>query len=210
MKKILLSLLLLVAIGASAREKRDDSKYLKGAVPEVNGIVTFTKSFSVPGKTEAELRKAMREFIEKLVDESIPAPGNYARMMEDENSDDITARVCEWMIFKKKAFNLDRTRFRYQINASIDGQRITLTITNITYYYNEDMETMNGEIYKAETWISDKEALNKAQTKLYPKSDKFRRKTVDRAEEIFNDAIEIFEEEEEVPVKPVRKNVIED
>lgn len=210
MKKILLSLLLLVAIGASAREKRDDSKYLKGAVPEVNGIVTFTKSFSVPGKTEAELRKAMREFIEKLVDESIPAPGNYARMMEDENSDDITARVCEWMIFKKKAFNLDRTRFRYQINASIDGQRITLTITNITYYYNEDMETMNGEIYKAETWISDKEALNKAKTKLYPKSDKFRRKTVDRAEEIFNDAIEIFEEEEEVPVKPVRKNVIED
>ena len=134
MKKILLSLLLLVAIGASAREKRDDSKYLKGAVPEVNGIVTFTKSFSVPGKTEAELRKAMREFIEELVDESIPAPGNYARMMEDENSDDITARVCEWMIFKKKAFNLDRTRFRYQIKASIDGQRITLTITNITYY----------------------------------------------------------------------------
>ena len=156
------------------------------------------------------MRKAMREFIEELVDESIPAPGNYARMMEDENSDDITARVCEWMIFKKKAFNLDRTRFRYQIKASIDGQRITLTITNITYYYNEDMETMNGEIYKAETWISDKEALNKAQTKLYPKSDKFRRKTVDRAEEIFNDAIEIFEEKEEVPVKPVRKNVIED
>ena len=115
------------------------------------------------------------------------------------------------MIFKKKPLNLDRTRFRYQIAAKVEGQRITITISNISYYYNEDMETMNGMIFKAEEWISDKEALNKAKTKLYPKSGKFRRKTVDRAEEIFDEAMDLFEAKEQaVPMKPVRKSVVEE
>lgn len=208
MKKLLFCMMLFVAVGATAKEKRDDSKYLKGAVPEENGMVTFTKSFSVPSKTEAEIQAAMNQFVKQLVETSIPAPGNYARVIEDTPAN-ITARVCEWMVFKKKAFNLDRTRFRYQIEVATSGHRITMKITNISYYYNEDMETQNGIIFKAEEWISDEEALNKAQTKLYPKSGKFRRKTVDRAEAIFNAAMESFEEKEETkPVMPRKKNVV--
>ena len=206
-------MMLIAAIGATAKEKKDDSKYLKGAVPEVNGMVTFSKSFSVPGKTEAELRDVMNDFVNKLVENSIPAPGNYARMMEEEGSNDITARVCEWLVFTKKVFNLDRARFRYQIKVSVTGQRITMTVDHISYYYNEDMETNNGEIFKAEEWISDKEALNKKQTKLYPISGKFRRKTVDRMEELFDTAMDAFEVEEPKkvePVKPKRKTVVEE
>ncbi|MBO4613395.1 MAG: DUF4468 domain-containing protein [Bacteroidaceae bacterium] len=213
MKKLLLCMMLIAAIGATAKEKKDDSKYLKGAVPEVNGMVTFSKSFSVPGKTEAELRDVMNDFVNKLVENSIPAPGNYARMMEEEGSNDITARVCEWLVFTKKVFNLDRARFRYQIKVSVTGQHITMTVDHISYYYNEDMETNNGEIFKAEEWISDKEALNKKQTKLYPISGKFRRKTVDRMEELFDTAMDTFEVEEPKkvePVKPKRKTVVEE
>ena len=201
---------MLLSLNVNAENAVDNSKYLKGAVPEENGIVTFKKSFSVPGKSEAELRETMRQYVNQLVDNSIPAPGNYARIMEDSEAG-ITARVCEWMVFKKKPFNLDRTRFRYQITANVSGQRITISISNITYYYNEDMETMNGMIFKAEEWISDKEALNKTQTKLYPKSGKFRCKTVDRAEEIFDEAMDLFEaKKQEVPMKPVRKSVVEE
>ena len=210
MKTLFLSLLMLLSLNAKAATAVNDSKYLAGAVPEENGIVTFKKSFSVPSKTEAELQETMRQYINQLVDNSIPAPGNYARIMEDSEAG-ITARVCEWMIFKKKPFNLDRTRFRYQITAKVSGQRITISISNITYYYNEDMETMNGIIFKAEEWISDKEALNKAKTKLYPKSGKFRCKTIDRAEEIFDEAMDLFEAKEQaVPTKPVRKSVVEE
>ena len=201
---------MLLSLNVNAATAVDDSKYLAGAVPEENGIVTFKKSFSVLGKSETELREAMRLYVNQLVNNSIPAPGNYARIMEDDETG-ITARVCEWMIFKKKPLNLDRTRFRYQIAAKVEGQRITITISNISYYYNEDMETMNGMIFKAEEWISDKEALNKAKTKLYPKSGKFRRKTVDRAEEIFDEAMDLFEAKEQaVPMKPVRKSVVEE
>ncbi len=205
MKKIILSALMLVAISASAK---DDSKYLAGAVPEQDGIVTFTKSFSVQGKSQQEVSAIMSRFIGKLVDESIPAPGNYARIM-GENQDSIVARVCEWMVFKKKPLYLDRTRVRYQIKAITSGNKVTLSISNINYYYSEDMDGNNGMIFKAEEWISDKEALNKDKTKLYPKSGKFRRKTVDRVEEIFDAAMDAFETPASVPAKKIRVAVRE-
>ena len=90
------------------------------------------------------------------------------------------------MIFKKKPFSLDRTRFRYQISAEMDGKEVKLKVSQISFYYNEDMAGENGVTYKAEEWISDKEAVNKSGTKLYPRSGKFRIKTIDRVEEIFN------------------------
>lgn len=209
MRKLFLCIMLCIAIAATAKEKRDDSKYLAGAVPEVNGMVTFQKSFSVPGKSAQEVASAMRAFVNSLVEKSIPAPGNFARVME-EGEDGIVARVCEWMVFTKKFWNLDRTRFRYQIEVKTNGTRVEMTIHQLTYYYG-DMEGEGGQIFKAEEWISDKEALNKAQTKLYPKSGKFRRKTIDRMEQIFDDAMDLFEKEEEAePAKPARKAVVED
>lgn len=42
-----------------------------------------------------------------------------------------------------------------------------------------------SETYLAEKWITDKEAVNKKHTRLYPISGKFRRKTIDRKDEIF-------------------------
>ena len=209
MKKIVLSLMLLFAVSAMVKAATDDSKYLAGAVPEENGIVTFRKSFTVQGKSVQEISETMKSLVNDLVENSIPAPGNYARVMED-NENGIVARVCEWLVFKKKALNLDRARFRYQIKVGLEGNRVTITVTNLTYYYGEDMEGENGVLFKAEEWISDKEALNKAQTKLYPKSGKFRRKTVDRMEEIFDQAMDAFDIPENVPMRKVRRGVVEE
>lgn len=207
MKKLILSILMLATLTANAK---DDTKYLAGAVPEVNGIVTFKKSFSVKGKSAQEIQEIMQTFVAGMVNNSIPAPGQYARVME-ANADSTVARVCEWLEFKRKPLYLDRTRMRYQIKVLTAKERVTIVISNITYYYGEDMEGDKGVIYKAEEWISDKEALNKKQTKLYPRSGKFRRKTVDRVEEIFEAAMDAFEEKEEaVPTKKVRKGVVED
>ena len=50
----------------------------------------------------------------------------------------------------------------------------------------------NGVNYRAEEWITDKEAVNKKGTKLYPKSGKFRRLTVDRVEAIFAGFMDAF------------------
>ena len=114
---------------------------------------------------------------------------------EDPANGTITARFEEWLVFKKKILYLDRTRFNYLLNVTCSDGKCKMIITQISYYYREDMDGQNGETYKAEEWISDKEAINKAGTKLYPISGKFRRKTVDRVESIFKQAREEFEKE---------------
>ena len=38
-------------------------KYLKGAVPEVNGKVTFTKTFDAPGKTAFQIYNILGKYL---------------------------------------------------------------------------------------------------------------------------------------------------
>lgn len=208
MKKVLFALLMLMPLATFAKQKVDDSKYLKGAVPEVNGVVTFHKAFAVPGKSKKEIYVVMKEFLAKMVDNSIPAPVNYARIHQD-SQDTLAAQVCEWQVYKQKFLNLDRSRFRYTLNVLIDDGKVSIDMTRLAYYYQEDQEGNNGINYRAEEWISDKAALNKAGNKLLPKSNKFRRKTVDRAEELFNEIMDVFEQkaqENEKEAKPAAKN----
>ena len=47
------------------------------------------------------------------------------------------------------------------------------------------MSLTDGMEVNAEEWITDENALNKAKTKLLKYSGKFRRKTIDRKDEIF-------------------------
>ncbi len=210
MKKLLITLLALpLCLSAGAK---DDSKYLAGAVPEENGQIVFSKSFRVTGKTPQETQATLEAWANALVEASIEAPGQYARIMESTDTT-IVARVCEWMVFKKKPLYLDRTRFRFQLEIHIDGERVSMSAYTLAYYYGEDMQAENGQLIKAEEWISDSEALNKAQTKLYPKSGKFRRFTVDRMESLFNSAMDALAAQPapaDEPVKPTRMGIIED
>ena len=189
MKKILFTLLLTLPLLASA--KVEDPKYLAGAVPEQNGIITFTQTFSVPGKKQAEIYPVMQAFVQQLV-----ADGRQdlrTKVLSDEDFT-IVAKVEEIMTFKKVFLNWDHCFFRYRISAQCTADsKVALTITQITYQYMFDNEGKGGENYKAEEWISDKEAINKAGTKLYPRSGKFRRKTIDRVADIFAAARAAFE-----------------
>lgn len=208
MKKLLFALFMLLPLTMFAKQKVDDSKYLKGAVPEVNGIVTFHKAFAVPGKSKKEIYKVMKEYLNNMVEKSIPAPVPYARMSQD-SQDTLVAQVCEWQVYKQKFLNLDRSRFRYTLNVFINDGKVSIDMTRLAYYYMEDQEGNNGVNYRAEEWINDANALNKAGTKLLPKSNKFRRKTVDRAEAIFDEIMDIFEQkslqEEKAKEEPAAK-----
>ena len=170
-----------------------DPKYLLGAVPEVNGIVTFQKNFTVTEKSEQQIYDILRVYTRNsLLACGIPnQQPEYTRIVsEDRSSGTIVARVEEYMTFSHVLINLDRTRFRYMLTASVKGQKESLILTQISYYYNEDKDGKNGESYKAEEWITDKVAVNKKGTRLYPRSGKFRRMTVDRVEAIFDGFME--------------------
>ena len=190
MRKILL-LLLCLPILAFAKEQ-DDSKYLAGAVPETNGQVLFQQTFAVKGKSKQQIYDVMKNYIIGLT-KTENQLSKTKMVMDDPTEGMLVARFEEWMIFKKKPLNLDRTRFRYMLTIQCEEGKCHMELTQIVYYYEEDMEGFNGKTYRAEEWINDANALNKAQTKLLWGSAKFRRKTVDRVEEIFADAREAFE-----------------
>ena len=56
---------------------------------------------------------------------------------------------------------------------------------NLRYLYDD---IPNAEVYRAEDWITDSEALNKSKTKLLRLPGKFRRFTIDRKDAIFRGA----------------------
>ena len=195
-KNILLAALLCLPLCLMANKKDKDPKYLLGAVPEVDGVVTFQKSFSVTDKNEQQIYDILLAYINNsILSNAIQnQQPQYTRIIsEEKDKGNIVARIEEYMTFKRiPIISLDRTRFRYLLNAEVKGQKVNLTITQISYYYNEDMDGKNGVPYKAEEWITDKEAVNKKGTKLYPRSGKFRRLTIDRVEEIFQGFMDAF------------------
>ena len=213
MKKIFIAFMLMLPILATAKNPVD-AKYLKGGVPEENGIIVFRKSFSVPGKQTDQIYSTLYKYVSS--DLVAPAIHDLRTRITSDGKEDgvIVAKIEEYMIFHNKFFSLDRTRFIYQLQASVKDNKVDLAISQISYYYNEDNEGKNGETYKAEEWISDAEAINKKGTKLYPHSGKFRIKTIDRVEEIFEKCMDAFENADspkpvQQPAKKERKGVVE-
>ena len=88
----------------------------------------------------------------------------------------------QWIVFKSSALSLDRTWMNYTIQINCRPQHCSIEIEKIRYTYQEK------EKYNAEEWIADKVALNKSQTKLIRGLAKWRKKTVDFADAIFDGA----------------------
>ncbi len=82
--------------------------------------------------------------------------------------------------------SLDRTLVNYQITVTCNPGNCLVELEKIRFTYRET------EKYKAEEWITDKYALNKAKTKLVRGLAKWRRKTVDFADDIFMDVAVAF------------------
>ena len=171
---------------AGKRDYYKDPRYLLGAVPEAEGVVTFQKSLTVTDKSEQQVYDILLAYINNSIMSNAIPNQQYSRLISEEKGNGtIVARIEEYMTFSHVFLNLDRTRFRYLLSAKVTGQKVNLTITQVSYYYNEDREGKNGVNYKAEEWITDKVAVNKKGTRLYPRSGKFRMRTVDRVQEIF-------------------------
>ena len=199
MKKIFLLLLVLcIAVGGSAKKKNDDSKYLAGAVPEVNGQVVFQQTFAVKGKNKQQIYDTMKTYATALTKEEIQMDRTHFTM-DDPELGTMVIRFEEWMEFKKKPLVWDRTRFIYLMKIECSDEKCHMEIYQISYYYEEDLDGFNGRTYRAEEWINDDSALNTSKTKLLWGSAKFRRKTIDRVEQIFNGARMAFEKPSEQP-----------
>lgn len=167
---------------AAKAKENPDAKYLKGAVPEVNGKVVFTKHINAPGKSAAQIYDILHQYLQKMVKEKNQLE-NSKLITEDTQKHELVASFEEWLVFKKSALVLDQTRFYYAIKAECKNGGVDVTMSHIRYLYEE---ARNPQRLVAEGWITDKDAVNKKNTRLFPGSGKFRRKTIDRKDFLFN------------------------
>lgn len=158
-----------------------DEKYLKGAVPEVDGKVVFSKTIEAPGKSADEILSIVKKYMEKMTREKNQI--NSQIFNDDNKKYEVVGQYEEWLVFRSNAIMLDQTRLYYILTAQCENGKVNLTISRIQYLYEENRKPQR---IKAEEWITDKEAVNKKNTRLYPISGKFRRKTIDRKDFLFN------------------------
>jgi colicin import membrane protein len=164
-----------------------DPKYLKGAVPEVNGQVVFSKHINVPGKTASQIYDIMLQYMQRLTKTSNQIESQIST--SDAQKHEIVGIYQEWLVFKNTALSLDRTRFFYALRAQCSDGAVDIEMMRIRYLYEEERTPQR---MSAEEWITDKESVNKKNTKLLPMSGKFRRKTIDRKDYLFNKFESLF------------------
>jgi len=195
MKKFLMAILMAMPVLASAQDNtwerieqepvektNPDAKYLaKDAVPLVDGKVCWQTTIKAPGKSAHQIYNILHKQMEKMVKEPNQI-ANSAVVISDADKYELGAVFHEWLVFKNTALSLDRTQFNFHLLVKCADEQAEVKMVHINYNYDIDRKPIR---YTAEEWITDKYAVNKKHTKLYPISAKFRRKTIDRKDFIF-------------------------
>ncbi len=162
-------------------KKTVDPKYLQGAVPVVDGKVVFSKTIEAPGKSAAQIYDILLAYLQKMTTDKNQI--NSQIVVSDKDNFTLGGHYEEWLVFKAAALATDKTRFNYALEAKCYDGRVDVSLSRIHYLYDEDRQPQR---LTAEEWITDKEAVNKKNTRLLPISGKFRRKTIDRKDFLFN------------------------
>ena len=163
---------------------KTEAKYLDGAITtNAEGKVEFTLDTDANGKSADEIYNIVYQYMSELTQGENNIKSRMALVNKDQHI--IANTMDEWLVFSNSFISLDRTEFKYNLVASIKDNHLTLTLERLYYIYEEDRST--GFKAPAEEVITDKYALNKKKTNLAKIFGKFRRLTIDRKDQIFND-----------------------
>ena len=166
------------------KKKVEDPKYLSGAVTVVGGKVTFTHDMYAKGKTAQEIYDILYGVLDNMTkEENQFKESKIAIVNKGEHT--IAARYKEWLVFRNSALSLDRTVFNYTIIAQATDGHVNVKLFRISYQYELERGINDGIEVVAEEWITDEQGLNKKKDKLAKYSGKFRKKTIDRKDNIF-------------------------
>ena len=169
---------------ATAESTNPDAKYLaENAVPMVDGKVCWKTTINAPGKSAQQVYDILQTQLNKMVKEENQLFERSKVAIQDQAKHQLGATFHEWLVFKNTALSLDRTVLNFQLIVDCSDGKADVQITRVSYDYELERDPTH---YTAEEWISDKYAVNKKRTKLLKLSAKFRRKTIDRKDFIFN------------------------
>jgi len=166
-----------------------DHKYMAGAVPLVDGSVVFTEYIDVPQLSTAVIFAKAKEWAIQRFQPSFDK--SHSRLLyANASTHEIATAGDEYLVFSSSILSLDRARISYYLEIKCDTAKVRLRVGRISYTY----ATGEGDQhYRAEKWITDTEAMNKKRTKLYPGPGKFRCKTIDLKDQLFDELRGIYE-----------------
>lgn len=180
-RQIVFSFFLLVSIILYANDDTN-SRYLKGAVPEIDGKVVFSKSISVSNSvSDDKLFDLMSDWAMK----NYSGEGTETNriVLSDPQKKNIACLGEKALVFKSTALSLDRTFMSYQLIIEVENHTSKVSLRNIKFLYNDGNKE---RLFPAEDMITDKVALNKQGSKLNRYYDKFRIHTIDSIGILFN------------------------
>lgn len=186
LKPLLFAVCLVLTLTAAAQDF-SNPKYLKGAVPEDNGYVVFTQSYDCPGKTQEDIYFALEDYAKSLLKSKVHLTQcRITQAIAEEGV--VAASMEETITFKSTNWILDTARMFFQVVFTARDGGFDCMLRRIRYIY-EPMEVHGVETsLSAEDWITDREALNKKGQLRKVGGKKFRRATIDRKDEIFDNA----------------------
>lgn len=188
MKRILILIMLVVtsaSVSAQLFKKNNkvvEAQYQAGAVPVINGKVTFEEFIPAEGMSAAEIEEKIngwiaRRFVKPTVIRSV--------LYESEQPHTAIVKSEEYIVFKKTAFVQNTPRIYYYLTITAEDGGCRFNMSRITYWY-DDQDEKGGIQMKAENWITDDMAFKK-NGRLKKFEGKFRRKTIDLKEKLLKE-----------------------
>ena len=163
---------------------KEAPKYLEGAITfDEQGKIVFDTEIEAPGKSAAQLYDLVFDYMSGLTQGKESKASRMALVNKDEHI--IANTMDEWLVFSNSFISLDRTECKYNLIAKITDGKVSLSINHINYIYEEGRQT--GFKLPAEEVIIDKVALTKKKNDLARIFGKFRKKTIDRKDQIFSE-----------------------
>lgn len=163
---------------------KEAPKYLEGAITfDEQGKIVFDTEIEAPGKSAAQLYDLVFDYMSGLTQDKESKASRMALVNKDEHI--IANTMDEWLVFSNSFISLDRTECKYNLIAKITDGKVSLSINHINYIYEEGRQT--GFKLPAEEVIIDKVALTKKKNDLARIFGKFRKKTIDRKDQIFSE-----------------------
>lgn len=165
---------------------KEDPKYLAGAIQlNADGKVEFVLDTQANGKSADEIYNIVFKYMSKLIKNEQNINSRIALVNRNNKNEQIIACIMdEWFVFNQSFISLDRSETKYQLVATISDNHLHLSMTRIVFNYEEGRST--GFKEPAENVITDKYALTKKKNDLAKIYGKFRRGTIDRKDQIFN------------------------
>ncbi|MDH6354636.1 flavin reductase (DIM6/NTAB) family NADH-FMN oxidoreductase RutF [Dysgonomonas sp. PH5-45] len=157
-----------------------DEKYMKGAVPEEDGRVVFSKTVetSLPA---ADVYQKMNDWASQNYTQTEANPKQRILFNSPEQRS-IACQGEKELVFNKSVFNMDKTTMNYQLIITATDRQCKIAIRNISYDYF-DTKT-NPIVLKAEETITDKVAL-RGNKSIYKAYKGFRTHTIDFVNDLY-------------------------